>query len=213
MLTTSQTVLLLALAGLAGVIMQNRALVLVALCGLPLVLALHLVRLRRSAADYCLRRIQKARKAVAALSAVINTAAPRQPRSNADRALALAHIDDALNALANAESAVGSRHYLTHLEALAEVEKRREERERDLLLRIEYLEDALSQAQAHAAFAGHAAPRQHGDHGLAQRVRRAVMSSVHPDNAADPVEREWRTRLCQDLFPEIDRIMNEAKSS
>jgi hypothetical protein len=44
MLTTSHTVLLLALAGLAGTITQSRALVLVAICGIPLVLVLHTVR-------------------------------------------------------------------------------------------------------------------------------------------------------------------------
>ena len=42
-LTTSQTVLLLALAGLVGVIMQSRALVLVAIFGIPLVLLLAVV--------------------------------------------------------------------------------------------------------------------------------------------------------------------------
>jgi hypothetical protein len=148
---------------------------------------------------------------VAALSAVIIAASRRQATSSADRDLALAHVEDALNALAKAESAVCSWHYPTHLQALAEAEDRREERERDLLSRIEYLEDVPAEEQMQAASAGHVAPRQHEDHRLAQRVRRAVMSNVHPDNVADPAEREWRTRLCQDLFPEIDRIINEAK--
>jgi hypothetical protein len=211
MLTTSQTVLLLGLAGLAGIIMEDRALLLAAICGIPLAFVLHLVRLRRGAADYCFRRIDKAQEAVAALSAVIIAASRRQATSSADRDLALAHVEDALNALAKAESAVCSWHYPTHLQALAEAEDRREERERDLLSRIEYLEDVPAEEQMQAASAGHVAPRQHEDHRLAQRVRRAVMSNVHPDNVADPAEREWRTRLCQDLFPEIDRIINEAK--
>lgn len=45
---------------------------------------------------------------------------------------------------------------------------------------------------------------------LANRVRRIVIGSIHPDTAADPAEREWRTKICQTLFPEIDRVMNEA---
>jgi hypothetical protein len=213
MLTTSRTVLLFALAGFAGTIIQSRALVLVATCGIPLVLVLHTVRRLRSTADYCLRRIERAREAVAALSGVINAASPRLARSKADRDLALAHINDALHAIENAESAVCGRHYPTHMQGLAEAERRREQRERDLFSRIENLEDALAQAQVHPAVSGDAAPRQHEYHGLAlaQQVRRVVMSSVHPDNAADPTERKWRTRLCQDLFPEIDRIMNESK--
>ncbi len=213
MFTTSQTVLLLALAGLAGVIIQSRTLVLVALCGLPLVLILHTIRRLRGTADYCLRRLEKARATVTALTGVINATSPQIARSNPDRNLALAHIDDAVNAIENATSAICSRHYPTHLQALAQAQERHQERERDLLSRIEYLEDALAQARGHEAFAGHAAPQQHEDHGLAlaQKVRRAVMSSVHPDNASDPAEREWRTRLCQDLFPELDRIMNEVK--
>ena len=42
---------------------------------------------------------------------------------------------------------------------------------------------------------------------LAHKLRRAVMGAVHPDKAADAAEREWRTRICQTLFPEIDRVM------
>jgi hypothetical protein len=45
---------------------------------------------------------------------------------------------------------------------------------------------------------------------LAHRVRRIVIGSIHPDKAADSVEREWRTKICQNLFPEIDRVMNGA---
>jgi hypothetical protein len=42
---------------------------------------------------------------------------------------------------------------------------------------------------------------------LADGVRRVVMWAVHPDRAANAEERQWRTKLCQTLFPEMDKAI------
>ncbi len=77
---------------------------------------------------------------------------------------------------------------------------------------LKRLATALAVAEARAAAvemaaAQHPAPPEPPEEELAHRVRRIVMGAVHPDNAADAAEREWRTKLCQTLFPEIDRVM------
>lgn len=61
---------------------------------------------------------------------------------------------------------------------------------------LQRLQNALAQAEARATAA----------EAVATKVRRIVMGAVHPDNAADDAEREWRTKLCQTLFPELDRV-------
>jgi len=75
---------------------------------------------------------------------------------------------------------------------------------------VERLKEALTMAEmrttaAEMAAARHTQPQEGED--LAHKVRRAVMSAVHPDKAVDAAEGKWRTRLCQTLFPEIDRIV------
>ena len=44
---------------------------------------------------------------------------------------------------------------------------------------------------------------------LLSRLRRTVAIAAHPDKAGSAPEREWRTRLCQHLFPELDRVVRE----
>ncbi len=75
---------------------------------------------------------------------------------------------------------------------------------------VERLKEALAMAETHAAVAERIAaqraqPQENSE--LAHKVRRVVMSAVHPDKAMDAAEGRWRTRLCQTLFPEIDRVM------
>lgn len=48
------------------------------------------------------------------------------------------------------------------------------------------------------------------DRELARRVRRLVASALHPDKATSGPESEWRTKLCQSLFPELDQVMSGA---
>lgn len=78
---------------------------------------------------------------------------------------------------------------------------------------VKRLEGALALAEARAAaaevvIAQHTKAQPQDGKELARRVRRVVMSAVHPDKAADAAEGEWRTKLCQNLFPEIDHVMN-----
>ncbi len=131
---------------------------------------------------------------------------------DANRKYARGHLSEAWSSLGAALNGLSlSRRQPTRDE---EVDATVEMQRRHLVaLRAEVkrLEGALVLAEARAAAAGAVAgqppqpPRESDE--LAQRVRRVVMSTVHPDKAADVAEGEWRTRLCQTLFPEIDRLM------
>jgi hypothetical protein len=80
---------------------------------------------------------------------------------------------------------------------------------------VKRLAESLAVAEARAAaaeadIAQRAAAKPRGGEELARKLRLVVMWAVHPDRAADAAERKWRTRLCQTLFPEIDRAMDGA---
>jgi hypothetical protein len=72
---------------------------------------------------------------------------------------------------------------------------------------VKWLEAEWLDAEKRAAAAEALASQQGGEE-TARRVRRLVMSEAHPDKATNAAELEWRTRLCQTLFPQIDRIMS-----
>jgi hypothetical protein len=69
---------------------------------------------------------------------------------------------------------------------------------------------ALAEARAAAAEAVVARHAQSGGGDAALRLRRIVMGAVHPDKARSAAEGEWRTRLCQTLFSEMDQVVRSA---
>ena len=109
-------------------------------------------------------------------------------------------------ALAQAETrAVGAETARSYWEQRLNSQK---EEYQALHLEIKVLKQALAQSETRAAASERAkavSPKDSAE--LVLKLRRVVMSAVHPDKAANIAESEWRTRLCQTLFPEIDRLI------
>ncbi len=169
---------------------------------------------KRSTPNDCIERISNAMNEVMVIRDILD-ATPKgkdyKADWDADRKYAHEHLSEAWGSLGAALSGLmtSQRQPTRDKQADATVETQR----RHLIaLRAEVkrLQGALALAEAHAAgiemaTAQHTLPQ--GGEELALRVQRAVMGAVHPDRAADAAEEEWRTRLCQTLFPEIDLIM------
>lgn len=133
---------------------------------------------------------------------------------DAKRTYAHGHLSEAWGSLGAAlNELMVSKRWPTWDEQIEIKEEAQRKRLAALRADIECLEGALTIAEKRAAMAEmiaerHAQPQE--DNELAHKIRRVVMSAVHPDKALDSIEREWRTRLCQMLFPEIGRIMKSA---
>ena len=156
-------------------------------------------------ATYCERSIERSICRARTLIRALRAVSPGRESWNTERYIAVKHAEDALGALERTLAAVRGHHFPTHLDDVLAAAERGDERERELLARIRHLERALEQGQA-----AYTPPKQTEDPGLAKKVRRAVVNAIHPDRASDGAEREWRTRICQSLFPQIDHIMNGA---
>lgn len=133
---------------------------------------------------------------------------------DANRKYAHRHLSEAWDSLGAALNGLGlNQHLPTRDEQVDATVEMQRKHLAALRAEVKRLEGALALAEARAAAAEvvatqHAKPWPQEGEELARRVRRAVMSAVHPDKAADAAEGEWRTKLCQTLFPEIDHVMN-----
>jgi uncharacterized small protein (DUF1192 family) len=160
--------------------------------------------------DDCIVRISTAMDEMVAIRDMME-ATPKGKAYRADwetnRSVACDHLSDAWDSVSWALNAVArSQHHMTRDEQVEIEVETHLKHLATLSTEVERLKAALAAADARAAAAE--ALALEGER--AQRVRRVVMSVVHPDKAADHAEGVWRTKLCQTLFPEIDRVMNGA---
>lgn len=155
-------------------------------------------------ATYCERSIEGSIRRARALIPALRAVSPRRESWNTDCYVAVRQAEDALRALERTLAAVRGYHFPTHLDDVLAAAQRGDDREGELLARIRHLERVLQRGQT-----AYAQPKQTENPGLAKKMHRAVVNAIHPDRATDAAEREWRTKVCQSLFPQIDHIMDE----
>jgi hypothetical protein len=171
---------------------------------------------KRPTPSDCIERISNAMDEVVAIRGMLDAASKGKDYKadwDANRKYAHEHLAEAWSSLGAALNGLClSKREPTRdeqVDATVELQKRHL-----IALRAEVkrLEGALTLAEARAAAAEvavqHAQPHPEENQDLSHKLRRVVMSAIHPDKAADAAEGEWRTKLCQTLFPEIDRVVN-----
>jgi hypothetical protein len=167
---------------------------------------------KRPTPSDCVTRISNAMNEVEAISAMLDVT-PQGKHYRADwdtnRQVACDHLTDAWQSIGSALSSVmRSEHHPTRMEEqFASIEMERAVSV--LKAEVQRLNSLLtmSEIQLTAYVASAAKPRADGQ--LAQKLRRAVIQAVHPDKTTDAAEGEWRTKLCQTLLPEIDRLLHK----
>ncbi len=164
----------------------------------------------------CINRISNAMDELAAIQKVLD-ATPRgkeyKANWDANRKYAHGHLSEAWESLGAAlNGLISSQRQPTRDEQIDVTVETQRKHLVALRAEVKRLESVLALAEARAAAAELVAERhtRPKNEELAQLLRRVVMTAIHPDKAANSGEAEWRTRLCQTLFPEIDRLMKNA---